>query len=120
MADRRANRGMRDEAGVGPNPHDARRLIPLKELDDYQVADGEPDVRGWNVYTATGREIGDVDDLLVGQRAVEQGDRLVVEVVERLGRSNMLDCLQLLHFHIGSQISSIIPIKSQLLRLYMA
>lgn len=56
---------MRDEAGVGPNPHDARRLIPLKELDDYQVADGEPDVRGWNVYTATGREIGDVDDLLV-------------------------------------------------------
>ena len=70
MADRKAkskqtNRGMRDEAGVGPNPKDARRLTCMKDLDDYKVAEGEPDIRGWNVYTATGRELGDVDDLLV-------------------------------------------------------
>lgn len=69
MADKktkqRTQRGMRDEAGVGPNPHDARRLVPLKDLDDYQVAEGEPDIRGWNVYTATGRELGDIHDLLV-------------------------------------------------------
>ena len=65
MADRNARRGLRDEAGVGPNPNDARRLVPLKELDDFRVADGEPDIRGWNVYTATGREIGDIEDLLV-------------------------------------------------------
>ena len=68
MADRKAkhtSRGMRDEAGVGPNPRDARRLTGLKELDDYKVAEGEPDIRGWSVYTATGRELGDVDDLLV-------------------------------------------------------
>ena len=68
MADRKAkhtSRGMRDEAGVGPNPRDARRLTGLKELDDYKVTEGEPDIRGWSVYTATGRELGDVDDLLV-------------------------------------------------------
>jgi arginine decarboxylase len=32
----------------------------------------------------------------------------------RLAERDMLDCLQLLHFHIGSQISSIIPIKNAL------
>jgi arginine decarboxylase len=36
----------------------------------------------------------------------------IVEVCDKLGARDMLDCLQLLHFHIGSQISSIIPIKS--------
>ncbi|MCA9642949.1 MAG: biosynthetic arginine decarboxylase [Myxococcales bacterium] len=36
----------------------------------------------------------------------------VIEVVDRLAQRNMLDCLKLLHFHIGSQISSIMPIKS--------
>jgi len=36
----------------------------------------------------------------------------MIEVVDRLTARNMLDSLQLLHFHIGSQISSIIPIKN--------
>jgi arginine decarboxylase len=36
----------------------------------------------------------------------------IVEVVDRLAERDMLDCLQLLHFHIGSQISSIVPIKN--------
>jgi sporulation protein YlmC with PRC-barrel domain len=77
MADRHANRGLRDEAGVGPNPNDARRLVPLKELDDYRVADGEPDIRGWNVYTATGREIGDIEDLLVD---TDMGEVVMVDI----------------------------------------
>ena len=64
MADR-TNRGMRDEAGVGPNPADAGRLIRLKDLRHYKLVDGEPDIRGWNVFAATGREIGDIEDLLV-------------------------------------------------------
>jgi len=38
----------------------------------------------------------------------------IVEVCDRLGARDMLDCLQLLHFHIGSQISSIQPIKSSM------
>ncbi|MGC4093604.1 MAG: biosynthetic arginine decarboxylase [Polyangiaceae bacterium] len=56
----------------------------------------------------------------VGRWADSAGDRAkfglntseIVEVVERLTERNMLDSLQLLHFHIGSQISSIIPIKN--------
>ena len=65
MADRKPNRGMRDEAGVGPDPTAARRLNAMRELRDYKLVDGEPDIRGWNVYTATGRELGEVEDLLV-------------------------------------------------------
>lgn len=64
MSDR-SNRGMRDEAGVGPNPADAGRLIRLKDLRHFKIVDGEPDIRGWNVYSATGRELGDIEDLLV-------------------------------------------------------
>ncbi len=35
----------------------------------------------------------------------------IITAVEELRAANMLDCLQLLHFHIGSQISSITTIK---------
>ncbi|RZA05845.1 MAG: biosynthetic arginine decarboxylase [Proteobacteria bacterium] len=38
----------------------------------------------------------------------------IVEGVEVLKKEGMLDCLQLLHFHIGSQITSIRPIKDSL------
>ena len=38
----------------------------------------------------------------------------MVEAVERLKREGMLDCLQLLHFHIGSQITAIRAIKDAL------
>nr|PZN25355.1 MAG: arginine decarboxylase [Pseudomonadota bacterium] len=56
----------------------------------------------------------------VGRWADSAGDRAkfglnsseIVDVVDRLSERGMLDSLQLLHFHIGSQISSIIPIKN--------
>lgn len=38
----------------------------------------------------------------------------ILAVVERLRQEDMLDCLQLLHFHIGSQISAISVIKDAL------
>ncbi len=38
----------------------------------------------------------------------------LVRVVERLREVNMLDCLELLHFHIGSQITAIRAIKDAL------
>src|SRR5690348_5700687 len=79
MADRakHSSRGMRDEAGVGPSPSDARRLIAMKDLDKYKIADGEPDIRGWNVFTATGRELGDVEDLLID---TELGEVVMVDI----------------------------------------
>ncbi len=42
-----------------------RGTVPLSDLDDYKVADGAPDVRGWDVATRDGREIGTVKELLV-------------------------------------------------------
>ena len=56
----------------------------------------------------------------MGRWASSAGDRAkfglttseIVSVVDRLERLGMLDCLQLLHFHIGSQVSSITPWKN--------
>jgi arginine decarboxylase len=56
----------------------------------------------------------------VGRWADSTGDRAkfgltsqeIVEVVDRLAARDMLSSLQLMHFHIGSQISSIIPMKN--------
>ena len=56
----------------------------------------------------------------VGRWADSAGERAkfglttaeIVHVIDRLAAKNMLSCLQLLHFHIGSQVSSIIPIKN--------
>ena len=55
----------------------------------------------------------------VGRWGTSSGDRAkfglnlpeIVEAVDKLRAANLLDCLQLLHFHIGSQISSIVTIK---------
>ena len=38
--------------------------------------------------------------------------RQIVQVVDRLRETELLDCLQLLHYHIGSQITSIRSIKA--------
>ncbi len=56
----------------------------------------------------------------VGRWADSVGDRAkfglttseIVEVVDRLQQHDMLDCLQLLHYHAGSQLSSIISVKT--------
>ncbi len=70
MANDSATRGLRDEATVGPDPTRARDLKRLSDL-RYEVAAGEPDVRGWTVYASTGREVGTVADLLVDTEAGE-------------------------------------------------
>ena len=45
------------------------RVYPLGELADYEVADHDPDVRGWNVFASDGLEIGAVDELMVDPTA---------------------------------------------------
>src|SRR5215217_5292531 len=40
-----------------------RRLQELRGS-DYENADGEPDIRGWDVKDASGRRIGEVDELI--------------------------------------------------------
>ena len=56
----------------------------------------------------------------MGRWAASAGDRAkfglttaeIVQVVDRLSERGMLDCVRLLHFHLGSQVSSIIPVKN--------
>jgi photosynthetic reaction center H subunit len=56
------------------DPRDAQgRLVHLDEVSDrFQVADGNPDIRGWDVRAREGRKIGEVDDLVIdtGKRKV--------------------------------------------------
>src|SRR5690349_4898613 len=61
----------RDAAGIGPHARPGIRLVSLRELDDYHVAEGDADVRGWEVRTVSGRELGKVSDLLVDTDAAE-------------------------------------------------
>lgn len=65
MASKRPARDARDQAGVGPDARQVRHLRPLSELKKLKIAGGEPDIRGWHVFTSSGREVGRVDDLLV-------------------------------------------------------
>lgn len=57
--------GARDRAGMGPHLRPGVKLIPLRKHTTLSIVDGEPDIRGWDVRTVSGREIGKVDDLLV-------------------------------------------------------
>ncbi len=41
------------------------RLMHLSDASDLQVADGDPDIRGWELRTTDGQEIGKVEDLVV-------------------------------------------------------
>ena len=50
---------------------DLDRVVPLDQLDDFKVADGDPDVRGWEVIASDGRKIGEVDQLLVDTAAMK-------------------------------------------------
>jgi uncharacterized protein (TIGR02271 family) len=49
----------------------AGRLARLGELDNYTVADGDPDIRGWEVKTSDGRKIGKVNELIVDPAAMQ-------------------------------------------------
>jgi hypothetical protein len=47
------------------------QLGHLSELDDFKIAEGEPDVRGWDVKGADGKKLGEVEDLLVDTGAMK-------------------------------------------------
>jgi photosynthetic reaction center H subunit len=44
---------------------DGIRIAPLSALDDFEVAEGYPDIRGWRVDSADGQHVGKVHDLLI-------------------------------------------------------
>jgi hypothetical protein len=57
--------------------------VPLRDLSRYKVADGNADVRGWDVFDRDGTRVGTVDDLLVDP-AAEQVRYLAVRLSPEL------------------------------------
>lgn len=58
-------------------------IMPLRDLSRYKVADGDADVRGWDVFGRDGVRVGTVDDLLVDP-AAEQVRYLAVRLSPEL------------------------------------
>jgi uncharacterized protein (TIGR02271 family) len=52
-------------------------------MDDYKVADGEPDIRGWTVKSSDDRKVGEVEDLLVDPAALKVR-YLIVELDDQI------------------------------------
>jgi len=61
----------RDAAGVGPYAKERERLVSLSSLGSWKVAEGDPDIRGWEVRTVSGRQLGVVSDLQIDSDAGE-------------------------------------------------
>jgi uncharacterized protein (TIGR02271 family) len=51
------------------NEYAGTRLRHLKGS-DYEVADGQPDIRGWDVKDSNGKTIGEVDDLIFDEQSL--------------------------------------------------
>lgn len=64
MARRDERQGTRDAAGVGPYVREGARLESIRQQ-TWEIVNGSADVRGWEVRTVAGREVGRVQDLLV-------------------------------------------------------
>ena len=47
------------------------QLARLDDLDDFKIAEGDPDPRGWDVQAADGRTIGKVDSLIADTGAMK-------------------------------------------------
>ncbi|KAA9331556.1 hypothetical protein F0P96_15065 [Hymenobacter busanensis] len=50
---------------------DGMHLVRLRDLKDFEVADGSPDVRGWAVRGLDGKRFGDVYELIVEPEALK-------------------------------------------------
>lgn len=68
--DRKEDRIDRDAAGVGPYARERQALVRLSES-NWDISRGNVDVRGWEVRTISGRQLGTVRDLLIDKEAGE-------------------------------------------------
>ncbi len=98
---------------------DKKVIVVLERLEEVDIAIAASQALGLRPVLGVRAKLTSKG---VGRWAKSAGDRAkfglstaeIVELVDRLKEANLLDTLQLLHFHIGSQISSIIPIKTAL------
>jgi hypothetical protein len=75
-----------DVNGGGFVDPDRDESEPLGRLDEYEVADGYPDVRGWRVATPQDQALGTVRELLVDTKRLEV--RYLVVTLDRSAPMN--------------------------------
>ena len=73
------------------------RLAPLGDLDDYRIAEDDPDPRGWEIVAADDRSVGRVSDLIIDTDA---------------NKVRYLDCRlsATLYRHVDGSLHRLIPI----------
>lgn len=60
-----------DEADRETDGMGGARLADLDDLDDFRIPSNEPNPKGWDVITADGRKVGEVDALIVDTAAMK-------------------------------------------------
>jgi arginine decarboxylase len=91
-------------------------IIVLEQIEEVDLAIAASDQLGIKPILGVRAKLSTQG---MGRWGTSTGDRAkfgltipeIMEAVDRLRSANLLDCLQLLHFHIGSQISAINVIK---------
>jgi sporulation protein YlmC with PRC-barrel domain len=63
----RNDRKARDAAGIGPYAQEREQLVAMSTLQSWTVSPGEADIRGWEIRTVSGRQLGSVSDFLIDQ-----------------------------------------------------
>lgn len=67
----RSGEALADSREVSSSSVEHAGLQALSDLDDLEIAEGEPDIRGWTVRTADGVHVGEVDDLIIDTLAMK-------------------------------------------------
>lgn len=73
--------------GRSAERRDTNKLERLDRLDDYKVADGDPDPRGWTIVGREGRTLGEVDHL-IGDTGSMRVRYLVVKLDKSLDKNH--------------------------------
>ncbi len=69
MREHTGNGSTNEFAEIGRSDTRPAGLVRLGDLDDYKVADGDPDIRGWDVKTPDGQRLGKVEELIADPAA---------------------------------------------------
>ena len=101
---------------------DGIRIAALSALDDFEVAEGYPDIRGWRVDSADGREVGKVHDLLIDvdnmrtryldvrltkELAATPGDR---DVLIPIGTAQVMDANDIVRVPLTAERIGLLPL----------
>ena len=65
------DREVPDVVSSEPFAGEREGLVPMSCLESWTVSSDDPDIRGWDVRTVSGRQLGTVGDLLIDEQAGE-------------------------------------------------